>query len=512
MALAVIIFLLAIISAVGMAFLYRVGALTAASTGHGSGMQAEYLAESAANHALWRLLNEPGFPAKEDVYYMHSLGPGRYGYKVRRPTATTFAAVATVGGVTDQTVHQSYVPYIAREKVMTVYGDTSSTNHPFRRLVGASFDPANPTIDIGHSEARWVELEGHPFSDELVAGFLDSGDDIELAVWDGSAWGNHFQFIATSKKDWKCFEIAYDSYTGDALALGWDINQPSIVLYSVWDRVSWSAPAQAFAKETGAELRHIEAEGNPTNGEILIAALDADLRIVLYRWDGSTFDKLGILETNAGNDKWMTMDIVFEQQSGEGMVVWADASSSVEYVTTNGPCTSSTASLPAFPTPAVMVRAAADPSSDFIFLMAFTLDNDINAAVWDGTSWTDFRTLETNPDQPSGEYMNFDVVWEDSGSEAIAAWGKSIADCQVRYIHWLKGTALSSCTVETGPKFQNYLRSMHLCPVPGSDRIVLACNNATKELRYCLWDGDQFRGDPRGPPGRQAALGAVAPL
>ena len=100
MALAVIIFLVAIISAVGLAFLYRVGALTASSTGHGSGMQAEYLAESAANHAIWRLLNEPGFPDKEDVYYMHSLGSGRYGYKVRKPTATTFAAVATVGGVT----------------------------------------------------------------------------------------------------------------------------------------------------------------------------------------------------------------------------------------------------------------------------------------------------------------------------------------------------------------------------------------------------------------------------
>jgi hypothetical protein len=244
-------------------------------------------------------------------------------------------------------------------------------------------------------------------------------------------------------------------------------------------------------------VRHIEAEGNPTNGEILIAVLDADLRIVLYRWDGFTFEKQGILETNAANDKWMAMDILYEQQSGEGMIVWGNASSSsIQYVTTNGSCVSLPASLPSFPAPTAMVRASADPTSDTIFLMALTLNNNIYAAVWDGTSWTDSRCLETNPDQPSMEYMNFDVAWEDSGSEAIAAWGKSSADHAVRYFRWLKGTALSGGNVEIGPRFQNYLRSMQLSAVPGSDRIVMACNNNSKELRYCLWDGDQFRGDP----------------
>ena len=129
---AMVLFLLAIIAATGLAFLYRVGARTSATASRVASMQALYLAESAADHARWRLLNEPGFPQSENVYYMHSLGEGRYGYNVKKPTTTTFAAIATVGAMGESVANQSYVPYIIPEKVMTVYNDTSTTSDPFR--------------------------------------------------------------------------------------------------------------------------------------------------------------------------------------------------------------------------------------------------------------------------------------------------------------------------------------------------------------------------------------------
>ena len=37
---------------------------------------------------------------------------------------------------------------------------------------------------------------------------------------------------------------------------------------------------------------------------------------------------------------------------------------------------------------------------------------------------------------------------------------------------------------------------MHLRPIPGSDHIVMACNNQSKELRYARWNGSRFVGDP----------------
>jgi hypothetical protein len=52
-----------------------------------------------------------GFPAS-NVYAMHSLAGGRYGYKIRRHTDTTFATIATVGAIGESVVNQSYVLYV----------------------------------------------------------------------------------------------------------------------------------------------------------------------------------------------------------------------------------------------------------------------------------------------------------------------------------------------------------------------------------------------------------------
>lgn len=112
MAYVMILLVLVISVSLALSFLLRVGTETEATMSRSAGMQVEYLAESAAAHAKWLLLNDPTFPADESTYYMHSFVGGRYGYKVRRHTATTFATISTVGVLGDDVVQQSYVLYI----------------------------------------------------------------------------------------------------------------------------------------------------------------------------------------------------------------------------------------------------------------------------------------------------------------------------------------------------------------------------------------------------------------
>lgn len=104
--------LLMLTSTLGMAFVFKATTEAKATLQYSNNMQAQYLAESAVAHALWRLLNEPAFPASEDIYYMHTLGEGRYGYKVRRHTTTTFATISAVGATGDTVVRQSNVVFI----------------------------------------------------------------------------------------------------------------------------------------------------------------------------------------------------------------------------------------------------------------------------------------------------------------------------------------------------------------------------------------------------------------
>ncbi|MCP4276038.1 MAG: hypothetical protein GY779_06775, partial [Gammaproteobacteria bacterium] len=55
-----------------------------------------------------------------NVYTMHSLAGGRYGYKIRSHTDTTFATIATVGAIGNQVVKQGYVVYVKPESLPVV--------------------------------------------------------------------------------------------------------------------------------------------------------------------------------------------------------------------------------------------------------------------------------------------------------------------------------------------------------------------------------------------------------
>ena len=50
-----ILILVAIMSTLGLSFLYKTATLTKATSNHLPGIQAAYLAESAAHHAMWGL-------------------------------------------------------------------------------------------------------------------------------------------------------------------------------------------------------------------------------------------------------------------------------------------------------------------------------------------------------------------------------------------------------------------------------------------------------------------------
>lgn len=157
-----ILLLVAIMSTLGLTFLAKSRILSSATANHADGMQAEYLAEAAANHALWRLLNESDFPADESTYYMHTFQGGRYGYKVRRHTDTTFATVATVGAFGENVDNQSYVLHVKPltllcSDLLFVVGDatTLSSKDSDRKALMESWGYNVTLIDDGDTQGNF---------------------------------------------------------------------------------------------------------------------------------------------------------------------------------------------------------------------------------------------------------------------------------------------------------------------------------------------------------------------
>ena len=134
MAYVAVLMLLVLMTVMGMAFLLKAHTESMVALKRLDNMKAHYLAEAAANHALWRVLNKD-LPANDDRYYMHALGDGRYGYKITGAAASrpTTATVATVGAVAGADARQSYVAYFPKvppnpKRILFVTSDASSLN------------------------------------------------------------------------------------------------------------------------------------------------------------------------------------------------------------------------------------------------------------------------------------------------------------------------------------------------------------------------------------------------
>lgn len=495
----IVLFILMIGSALSLAFLQKASIGTSATVTRGTSMQAHYLAESAVNHALWRLLNEPGFPAATDKYYMHSLADGRYGYKVRKPTLTKFGTVATVGGVSNAVTNQSYVQYLKPYNIITAYGRSADQIPEYRRLLGANWVDAADTIDIGSDTVTWMVLKGCPIRKEVIMGTLDADNDINFAVWDGTTWGNLNEFTTSSNATYRCFDIAYENLSGEGLVVG-RYAASGDVRYNIWDGNSWvfGTPQQDVNLTPESSLTYIDMASKPNSDEILIALVQFEKYLKVVQWDGASFNDQGEIDDEMGRKEYGSAEIVYEQQSGDALILWSHKGSSEIYysVWSGGSLSPSALLLPYdFGGNIHLIRAAADPTSDQIFVAAVDKFCDLNVAVWNGDAWIDSREISTgvldNVVQP------FDVAWEHSGEDVLVAWTPSEADNKIRYFSWRRGTALAdNDEAKIGPHFVTNPVRVRLHAISSTEKIILLVKNWGDELRYCLWTGNTFLGDP----------------
>jgi hypothetical protein len=493
MAYVAILVLLAIMSVLGFGFIFKVNTQNSVTLNRGQSMQAHYLAESAANHSLWGLLNQPGFAPASDVYYMHDLGNGKYGYKVRKPTETTFTTVATVGAIGDSVVNQSYVQYIVPYNIITLYGDSSNPNTKYRRLIGANW--TDPVIASSGStpNIHWAVTKGCPVRKEIISGVIDSNDDITFTVWKGSSpWTNTITFSADADRNFKCFDITYESQSGDALMVGRN-GITTTVYYDKWDGTQWTySTAQPAFNITSGAIQTVIMASCPGSNDILIATLSWNNELELFHWNGSTFSNLGIIESSMNSDDYGSAQIVYERQSGDALVIWS-ARGSMRYMVWNGSTLGPEQTISDFTSDVKFFRAADDPTSDHIVLAGTDKFYDITVTIWDGTAWTDSRVVETGC--ANDDKQGVDVAWEATGEDALivwAPWGLT----NVRALAWRKGTALADSTIQEGPDLQNQPWLVRLHPIYQSEKIILLGENNLNDLRYCLWNGNQLKGDP----------------
>ena len=179
--------------------------------------------ESPGSAPLLTVAYEGGPMASDNFYYMHSLAGGRYGYKVRRNTDTTFATIATVGAIEGHEVYQSYVLYVKPSSPTHCDAQYVEMHQPWTpaddgswEVVGLSagpfYVPADAVVEVAITNANPnSELRGGV---RAVGSALDRRFDLHEAEGGGvDAVVMHVQADANSQIEYYAENRLYIEFT-----------------------------------------------------------------------------------------------------------------------------------------------------------------------------------------------------------------------------------------------------------------------------------------------------------
>jgi len=522
MAYIAMLFLLLVVTTLGGSYLLRTSAARGSAGSRNTSMQVQFLAETAANHALWRLLNEEDWTPSQTTYIMHDM-PGlagaRYGYKVRPHSATAYATVATVGAFAGQIARHSYViavkpPQQPAGDIFAVFqplGGVQDTVTSFRKFTDTGWDLQQDVFDTSF-DVSWHMLATCLVKNESVLATLSADDSVRLAVFDGLEWSAE-QVMGTNTNPGGHVAVAYEQLSGDVLAVARNGNSDKLYYRTKTGTGStWSALSEG--EGFGGSIEFVTLESAHTTNNIYGGVLNVNDDIHFFRWRGNPlqWDEKAKIEDNAAAGELNVVTVISYSLSQEALVIWGRAGDPrAKYRVYNGSNLLSEYSLPTFANDPVQFRGAAHPSSNDILLLAATSTEDLAVAVWDGTAWIDSRIIEGNLETIAQEC--FDVAWHPSGETALIVWSRG-GESQLMYAVWTKGDDLDLANVQFGPDTANAARIVHLKAVPETASVLVVACTPTGLVVSTVWDGAAFSPDPPeqlvtlpAPSGRRIALG-----
>ncbi|MDK2912001.1 MAG: adhesin/invasin [Methanolobus sp.] len=291
--------------------------------------------------------------------------------------------------------------------------------------------------DAGTGRVGWLKLASDPNSDNMTLVTQDDGGRIRAQVWNGDSWGNSVVITNDTNGAYQSFDVVYDN-DGKAMVVwtDWSVSSSGFWLwttytcnvragYHVFNGDSWSSGnIGSFSySSTGGSNPYssygcwVKAAADPGSNNALIALQDP-YRIRAASWDGSSWSALSELQSSVQYPAVRSVDVSFEQLSGNGLVAWGGPSNSPRYRIWSGSSWSATgyaSNVGAYPR---YVKLAPDPVSNEIVLMTSDNNYDLNIQKWNGFSWGSVTEVETSS---SRDYECFDLVFSSDGVSSESA-------------------------------------------------------------------------------------------
>jgi hypothetical protein len=322
-------------------------------------------------------------------------------------------------------------------------------------------------------------------------------------------------------KEARQWQIASDAINSTTGVLSYEDNGGSETWYRTWSGTAFTAQADMdVVGDAPDDSRWFVEKTSPKTGEKLVAAYDNSSspaagteRIWIYRWNGSAWFEDYFLDINTNDIESRPMDIAYEEESGNALLVYTDTTNQLKYRTKpnagDGSTWSATGSAGlSLDSRKKWVKAKAQFNSDNILVGTLNLNERVGAMIWDGSS-DEFTNQFEDDDSPAqtetvtSDEEAFDIAWETQSGTPMIFWGTAAQ--QLMYREFTAG-AWSSETVlyTTDADAANDIEWVSVAsdPQTTSNYIAIAMqetldNDATDEAADCefgMWDGDSGEG------------------
>jgi hypothetical protein len=179
---------------------------------------------------------------------------------------------------------------LSGQALAAYYQDSYSPG--YRTLTGASWSSNQNAPWVG-GETRWCRLVADPASDRIIMATLDHKRDINMTVWNGSAWGTPYQVDKkSSSTSARRMDLAFEPEGTQALLVYDD--ETSTLRYRTWDGFGWSVefPGPAGASQP---LYNPQAVTGLSAGQVFVTFCSDATSIRTVVWDGASFGSTTVL-------------------------------------------------------------------------------------------------------------------------------------------------------------------------------------------------------------------------
>ena len=188
------------------------------------------------------------------------------------------------------------------DDAMVAWSDgAEKSGGPQYRFWNGSAWGAEATAPETGGESLFIELGSDPLSDKIVMGAMDSGNDVNVNVWDGTAWGTNEEVTTGAEfSGLKPADVGFESTSGEALA-AYSENGIHILRYRTWSAGTWSD--ELLGPDFGNDLQTGDIKTDPNSDDIMLAVVTEEdpnyLRTA--KWNGSAWGTVDILETGVSS-------------------------------------------------------------------------------------------------------------------------------------------------------------------------------------------------------------------